>query len=318
MDLQIRVRKQVLTCRQTVVSNSVNFVRASFMFDEEWAGTEKHVIFSNGDIPSKEIILDSSTTCIVPWEVLEQEGSLYISVVGILGDKVITTKLMENPVEVAASGELGGSAPQRPSPSPWDYYDSQLDEIRQDMNGTTLEYVGVNPEIRQSSGGTSSGEPQYDATLRFRIMLASLNITTESGTVEIEPSRSNIPPVSVYIDKDGRIERILEADMLEETFMLDMSKVDPEASEIFSLSVADYQTAVEESGGTFSRDISFDPSFASNLVLIYQYTARFTNADLRDTFVAELLLLIEQSFVKLQSTYKKKAVPKLVVSEALT
>lgn len=120
MDLQVRVRKQVLTCRQTAVSNSVNFVRASFMFDDEWAGTTKHVIFTNGDIPSKEIILDSSLTCIVPWEVLEQDGLLYISIVGVDGEKRITTRYMENPIIVYASGELGGSEPLPPSPSAYD------------------------------------------------------------------------------------------------------------------------------------------------------------------------------------------------------
>lgn len=120
MDLQVRVRKQVLTCRQTAVSNSVNFVRASFMFDDEWAGTTKHVIFTNGDIPSKEIILDSSLVCTIPWEVLEQDGLLYISVVGVDGDKRITTRYMENPIIVYASGELGGSEPLPPSPSAYD------------------------------------------------------------------------------------------------------------------------------------------------------------------------------------------------------
>lgn len=120
MDLQVRVRKQVLTCRQTAVSNSVNFVRASFMFDDEWAGTTKHVIFTNGDIPSKEIILDSSLVCTIPWEVLEQDGLLYISVVGVDGDKRITTRYMENPITVYASGELGGSEPLPPSPSAYD------------------------------------------------------------------------------------------------------------------------------------------------------------------------------------------------------
>lgn len=317
MDLQIRVRKQVLTCRQTAISNSVNFIKASFMFDAEWDGTEKHVIFSNGDIPSKEVVLDSSMTCIVPWEVLEQEGSLYISVVGILEDKRITTKLMENPIEVYASGELGGSAPQQPSPSPWDYYNGQLEEIRTDMSGTTLEYVGVNPEI-SSSLTVSSGVRYYVATLLFHVELASLHITAESGTVEIEPSRSNIPPVSAYIDADGQLQRILEADMLEEIFMLDASKIDPEASEIEGISASDYQIIVEESGGTLRRVISFDSSMESRLVLLYRYVANFTDASTRDAFINEFLLLIKQSFIKFQSTYKKKAVPKLVVSEALT
>ena len=120
MDLQIRVRKQVLTCRQVTVSNSVNFIRASFQFDNEWNGTEKHVIFSNGDIPTVEVLLDESLSCIVPWEALQEEGDLYVSVVGIRGDTTITTKLMDEPIKVYASGELGGSDPKEPSQTIWD------------------------------------------------------------------------------------------------------------------------------------------------------------------------------------------------------
>lgn len=120
MDLQIRVRKQVLTCRQVSIANSVNFVRATFQFDSEWNGTQKHVIFSNGDIPSVELLLDETQSCIVPWEVLQEEGDLFISVVGILGDIKITTKLMDDPIKVYASGELGGSSPNPPTPSIWD------------------------------------------------------------------------------------------------------------------------------------------------------------------------------------------------------
>lgn len=120
MDLQIRVRKQILTCRQISIANSVNFVRAFFQFDDEWAGTEKHVIFSNGDIPSVEILLSEDQACIVPWEVLQKEGDLYVSVVGILGDVKITTKLMDAPIKVYASGELGGSTPNPPTPSIWE------------------------------------------------------------------------------------------------------------------------------------------------------------------------------------------------------
>ena len=151
MDLQIRVRKQVLTCRQTVVAGSVNFVTASFMFDDAWIGTTKHVIFSNGDIPSKEVILDDETlTCVVPWEVLETPGDLYVSVVGFFEDSVkITTKLMDSPITVYDHGELGGSDPNPPTPSPWDKYDGELakkaDNISISSEGVVQLYSGESP-----------------------------------------------------------------------------------------------------------------------------------------------------------------------------
>lgn len=282
------------------------------MFDEEWAGTEKHVIFSNGDIPSKEVVLDNSMTCIVPWEVLEQEGSLYISVVGILEDKRITTKLMENPIEIYASGELGGSAPQQPSPSPWDYYDGQLEEIRTDMSRILMEYAEVVPEISKSMT-----PPLYNANLMIGILLAQVQVNSEDSTVNIIPSRSNIPPVSAYIDADGEIHRVLEADMLSENFVLDYSKVDPEQSGEFVVSIEDFQEAVAESGGTFTRTAALDPALQSQVVLRYSYECVFKDSETRDAFYDEFLTLVKASLIKFQSLYKKKDSIILVTSEAL-
>lgn len=282
------------------------------MFDEEWTGTEKHVIFSNGDIPSKEVVLDSSMTCIVPWEVLEQEGSLYISVVGILEDKRITTKLMENPIEVYASGELGGSAPHQPSPSPWDYYNGQLDEIRTDMSRILMEYTGVVPEIRNRQESLL-----YVVELIIKIILAKLQVNSEDNTINIIPIRSNIPPVSAYIDQDGIVQQILGADMLSENFIIDLSKVDPEQSGELVFPVEDLQQATIDSGGTFTREVSLDPTAETYSMLQCKYKCKFSDSATRDAFEEELISPIKSGFTKFQSLYKKKDNIILVTSEAL-
>lgn len=142
MDLQIRVRKQVLTCRQTVIAGSVNFVKAKFMFDDEWLGTEIHIIFSNGDIPEKEIVLDDTLECVVPWEVLETEGDLYVSAVGLLdGDVRISTKLMDNPITVYPHGSMGGSDPLPPTPTVWDELKDALPVDWNENDESKLSYI---------------------------------------------------------------------------------------------------------------------------------------------------------------------------------
>lgn len=199
MDLQIRVRKQILTCRQISIANSVNFVRAFFQFDDEWAGTEKHVIFSNGDIPSVEILLSEDQACVVPWEVLQKEGDLYVSVVGILGDVKITTKLMDAPIKVYASGELGGSTPTPPTPSIWEQISgvraivgtdeepfdfsqmSSLSKLKAGLNqvsGVMLDAPAV-PEVEE--------EPMYAelySTWVFNVQCMALDIPIEEGQPE--------------------------------------------------------------------------------------------------------------------------------------
>lgn len=173
MDLQIRVRKQVLTCRQTAVSNSVNFVRAAFVFDDEWIGTSKRVIFTNGDELRKEIILDETSVCMVPWEVLSQDGTLYISVVGTVGNKRITTRYMENPIIVYASGDLSGDTPIPPTP---DVYQQLVDKLSKEVVSTLNDQKGDITII-----GEDAVEVATDGT---KIKLKVIVDTTMSDTSE--------------------------------------------------------------------------------------------------------------------------------------
>lgn len=201
MDLQIRVRKQVLTCRQVTISNSVNFIRASFQFDDEWNGTEKHVIFSNGDIPTVEVLLDESLSCVVPWEVLQEEGDLYVSVVGIRGDTTITTKLMDEPIKVYASGELGGSDPKEPSQTIWDQISatyqiegttedpfdfSSMDSLLKLRFGLNV-VKGVMKHAPADDEGITEGDEQLAllfSSYVFNAQISSLDIPVTGDSVE--------------------------------------------------------------------------------------------------------------------------------------
>lgn len=199
MDLQIRVRKQILTCRQISIANSVNFVRAFFQFDDEWAGTEKHVIFSNGDIPSVEILLSEDQACVVPWEVLQKEGDLYVSVVGILGNIKITTKLMDAPIKVYASGELGGSTPNLPTPSIWDQISGVKTVIGTDeepfdfsqMSSLSKLKVGLNQVSGVMLDAPEVPEVEEDPTVAglysswlFNVQCTALDVPIEEGQPE--------------------------------------------------------------------------------------------------------------------------------------
>lgn len=220
MDLQIRVRKQVLTCRQTAVANSVNFVKAHFEFDSEWEGTEKHVIFTN-DTVQKELILDESLECIVPWEVLDNAGYLYISVVGKIEDQIrITVKRMDDPVTVYDSGDLGGVEPYPPTPDAWD---SKADNIQVNEDGTLQLTAGGKPigdAVKVSSevptNLTRSYETWYNiaelkdvkvsspapSSYKFSVFSFTHSSTSNSFTISIK--------ITTQLKKDNTVLEILD------------------------------------------------------------------------------------------------------------
>lgn len=110
MKIEIQIKNQQIITKKTrcIVANSVNFITGVCVFDEEWDGLVKHIIFTNGTV-SKELGITQNVEFIVPYEVLVP-GKLEISVVGYgeNGEKRLTTKKMSMPLLVCESGAVAG------------------------------------------------------------------------------------------------------------------------------------------------------------------------------------------------------------------
>lgn len=101
--------------KELLVARTVKDYAASFSFAEEWAGWAKRVVFSNVNSKiTKEILLDSDGTCIIPWEVLETPGTLLVGIYGAMGDKIRPT-LWGDRLYIKEGTEPGESA-KEPTP----------------------------------------------------------------------------------------------------------------------------------------------------------------------------------------------------------
>lgn len=63
-----------------------------FEFDEIWDNYAKTAVFYK-DIEQPQFRVLDADKCVIPWEVLTEPGSLYIGVVGVQNDKVITSEI---------------------------------------------------------------------------------------------------------------------------------------------------------------------------------------------------------------------------------
>ena len=110
------------TDTQQIVSDSRNYLKASFSFsDDDWTGI-KTAIFKNGDVV-RHAILDDNNECLVPWEVIKL-GILHVSV--FCGDLITADTAT---VYINDSGYEDGGAPQDPSPTVYEQIIAMLNEI---------------------------------------------------------------------------------------------------------------------------------------------------------------------------------------------
>ena len=110
----------VRTDTNRVVSDSRNYLRASFEFSEEWTGI-KTAIFKSGDVVRHAVL--ENDECMVPWEVIKP-GFMKVSV--FCGDLITADS---STVPITESGYAEGGAPQDPSPTVYEQIISMLNDI---------------------------------------------------------------------------------------------------------------------------------------------------------------------------------------------
>ena len=120
--ITFKVNRQniVRTDTNRVVSDSRNYLRASFEFSEEWTGI-KTAIFKSGDIVRNSIL--ENNECLVPWEVIKP-GLMKVSV--FCGDLITADS---STVPITESGYAEGGAPQDPSQTVYEQIIAMLNEI---------------------------------------------------------------------------------------------------------------------------------------------------------------------------------------------
>lgn len=110
-----------------VVANSRNYLYAHFNFiTEDWNDAPTKTALFTFNKLTKQVILDNKNSCLVPWEVLEKDGFLEVSVFG--GD-LITVGVAK--VRVNESGYREGTKPEPPTPDVYSQIIADVDNVKQ-------------------------------------------------------------------------------------------------------------------------------------------------------------------------------------------
>lgn len=125
-EIKVSCNDQVLKITESpvVAAGGVNEVRVVFNFCEKWVGFVKTAIFYRDEEEVYYAVLDENDTCIVPWEVCDDEGTFYFSVFGEKDGTRRTASVVRFKVK---SGAI--SSDMRPSEPTPDVYSQFLEEV---------------------------------------------------------------------------------------------------------------------------------------------------------------------------------------------
>lgn len=121
MIIPVKVKKRILTCKKPLVSENVETYSVSISVDEEWEGFNTRIVFYNssmeiGDNNPKNVVTQNIDEVTIPWEVLQESGYLYLTLIGTRDTEVIKTKEMDSPIVINKAGMSEGGTPLEPTP----------------------------------------------------------------------------------------------------------------------------------------------------------------------------------------------------------
>lgn len=167
MIINISVNRQfvLLSPNLRIISDSIGFVKFRCVFDGDWDGLTKQMIFTNGEI-SKSVLITADEEYLIPHEVLTA-GKLYISAVGLgaNGEKRLTTKKMAMPITVLEAGHLSGDTPEAYTPETWEQVLTALGDLSQLNTAARENLVAAINEVFATGGGGGGIKVATDAEI---------------------------------------------------------------------------------------------------------------------------------------------------------
>lgn len=95
-DIRVNAIDQNLMSIDTpdIFSGDVNSDRLIVDFDSTWDDFTKTAVFYVSEKDVYKMFLDVNNTCVIPHEVLKDKGKFYFGILGVNGDKVLTTEVI--------------------------------------------------------------------------------------------------------------------------------------------------------------------------------------------------------------------------------
>lgn len=149
-NIKIKCVDQVLVIENSpeVSSGNVLTDTVSFSFCPLWNGFTKVAVFYNDPSKQYQVMLDENGSAEIPPEVLENQGVLYIGVLGVMEDKIKTSNVIRYRIN---KGAYTKAVIVNPSPTVFEQILNKLNNIETKL--AEIQYLTVE-EVDQICEGT--------------------------------------------------------------------------------------------------------------------------------------------------------------------
>ena len=116
---EVKVEGRQASCLSSLVQANVGLDQIKVTFSDEWAGYDRYAcFFRNGEtIVTKAFTMGDPTVIDIPWEVLEDDGYMYLSFSAYKGEtEHLATAMMARPPRVRKAGDTEGDPERTPTP----------------------------------------------------------------------------------------------------------------------------------------------------------------------------------------------------------
>lgn len=203
--LYARKNELALKQKEPLTSGSVKVNEAEFTFSADWDGLKKTAVFRAGD-ESRQVLLDETGRCVVPWEVLKKPGQqLYAGVYGSASGGEIVLPTVWAHLGTVLEGTSPGESARPPTPDLW--------EQELAKKGDGLSYDGLNLSL------TSGGKPLSSVPIiggegpvyKFGHGLKQEGVTVSVNAVDDFSGDNTLPMTAAGVYASvGNIEALLE------------------------------------------------------------------------------------------------------------
>lgn len=126
--IQVDCKDQDLTLLDAplITSGDVQSDEVHFTFCPKWDGMIKTAVFYRNEGETYSVLVDEDNNCIIPQEVLKEEGTFYFGVFGIKDNSVKTSEILRYKVKKGAITE--GTKIPDPTPDIYSQILAKIDE----------------------------------------------------------------------------------------------------------------------------------------------------------------------------------------------
>jgi hypothetical protein len=139
-------------------------------FCSSWDSFAKTAVFYRREDEVYYAVLDGNNECVIPWEVLQTDGVLYMGVFGVNNDVRKTSEIITYKIDKGAIFDV--VSPSDPTPDIYDQILTECQKVRDALNEYLV--IGEDPPVNRPVLWFNTGDPNTE--------IAVLNMIDDTNT----------------------------------------------------------------------------------------------------------------------------------------